>query len=53
MEFIPACSVCNNFENGDKCPYFKGIPFEIKNREVKCEHFDGDKEEYILYSEEE
>lgn len=41
MEFIPICVECNNFRDGDKCPFFAPIPHEIKNREIKCPHFTG------------
>lgn len=50
MEFVPICLECKNFHNGDKCPYFAEVPFAIKNREIRCEHYDGDEKDYVLYS---
>lgn len=47
MEYIPICMECHRFQEGDRCPFFEVIPFEIKNRETECPYFDGG--EYILY----
>jgi hypothetical protein len=49
MEFIPICSECNNFQTGDKCPYYSEIPFAIKIREVRCDHYSGNDPDYILF----
>lgn len=48
MEFIPICLECKNFNNDDKCKFFKQIPHGIKNRETMCIYFTGGK--YTLYS---
>ena len=50
MEFIPICLECENFKNGDKCPFFEPIPTAIKNREIRCEHYSGDDSDYVLYT---
>lgn len=48
MEFIPICIECNYFQNGNSCPFYKPIPHEIKNREVRCPYFSGG--EYELFT---
>lgn len=50
MEFIPICLECTHFQNDGKCPYYDEIPFSIKNRESRCEHYNGEDEEYILFT---
>ena len=49
MEFVPICLYCENFHEKDKCEYFKPIPHEIKNREIKCKYYTGENN-YPLYS---
>jgi len=49
MEFIPICLNCENFKKNDKCPYYRPIPFEIKNREKRCNYYKGDEDFYPLY----
>lgn len=47
MEYEPICLSCSNFKKNDYCPYYKSIPFKIKNREIKCPYYsNGD---YVLY----
>lgn len=48
MEFIPICIECNHFQNGNSCQFYKPIPHEIKNREVRCPYFSGG--EYELFT---
>ena len=50
MEFIPICLECDNFKNRNKCPHYVEIPFEIKNRERRCDLYSGEEMDYVLYS---
>lgn len=47
MEFIPICLECDNYQKKDYCPYYQPIPFEIKNREIKCNYFSGGRYDLI------
>ena len=49
MEFVPICLECKNFKDGDKCPHYEEIPFAIKNREKRCDYYNGNITDYELF----
>lgn len=51
MEVVPLCINCNNFQNNGICAAYKiKPPYEIINREIKCDYYTGG--EYDLFIDE-